>query len=102
MCTFLSVSLIPELAEQHAKDQQDTAAITDDTSDFDSKIIDAAEEAAQSKDSVALYLVDDTKEVVIEESTPEEEILNVIIEEEGDAEGRDESEKSTTAATILG
>ena len=69
---------------------------------MDTTIIDAAEESVQSKNAVALSLTDDTKEVVIEESFPEEEILDVIIEEDGDIEGEDDSKKYTPTATISG
>ena len=71
-------------------------------SDLSTTVADAAEEAAQSKDAVALSLVDDTKEVIMEECFPEEEILDVIIEKDGDIEGGGNSKKYTPTATILG
>ena len=69
---------------------------------MDTTVTDAAEEAAQSKDVVALSLVDDTKEVIMEESFPEEEILDAIIEKDRDLQGVDDSKKYTPTATILG
>ena len=61
-----------KLTEQHIKEQQDTGVVTEEISALGSNISETAEGAAQSKDSVALSLVDDTNELVLQDVMPEE------------------------------
>ena len=61
-----------KLTEQHIKEQQDTDVVTEEISDLGAKILETAEGAAQSKDSVALSLVDDSNELILQDVMPEE------------------------------
>ena len=79
--------------EQHTQEQHDSEAIADDMSNLDTNIIDASDEAVQSKDVCVLSLVDDFQEIIMEKSFPEEEILDAITEEDGVVKERDDSEK---------
>ena len=97
MCTFLSVSLVPEFTEPPTEELQDAEPIADDILDLETKISETSEETVQSKDVVVLCLVDDTKDIVMEESLPEEEILDLNMEK--DIIGKD---KSTIAFTTDG
>ena len=87
--------LLHDFTEQYTEEQQDTTAITGETSVLDTDM-EPSEEVAESKDSVAL---DSTEEVILEECLPEQETLDVTC---GHIEIKDGSEKSTAATTFHG
>ena len=61
-----------KLTEQHIKEQQDTDVVTEEISDLGTNILESVVGAAQSKDSVALSLVDDSNELILQDLVPEE------------------------------
>ena len=61
-----------KLTEQHIKEQQDTDVVTEEISDLGTNILESVVGAAQSNDSVALSLVDDSNELILQDLVPEE------------------------------
>ena len=61
-----------KLTEQHIKEQQDTDVVTEEISDLGTNILESVVGAVQSKDSVALSLVDDSNELILQDLVPEE------------------------------
>ena len=61
-----------KLTEQRTKEQQDTDVVTEEISDLDPNILESAVGAVQSKDCVALSLVDDSNELILQNLLPEE------------------------------
>ena len=61
-----------KLTEQHIKEQQDTDVVTEEISDLGTNILESDVGAVQSKDSVALSLVDDSNELILQDLVPEE------------------------------
>ena len=98
--SFVSEHLLHDITEQYTEEQQDTGEI----SGLDTDILESYEEVAPSKDSVALFLADGTKEVILEECLATEETPDVrsTFEECRDIETKDDSEKSTAATTSYG
>ena len=98
----LSNHLPHDLTEQYTEKQEDTATITGEISGLDTDGLESSEEATRYKDSMILSLADGAKEVIPEECLPEEESLDVTIEEYADIATKDDSEKSTATTTIHG
>ena len=62
----------------------------------------SAQEAAQSKESIPLSLVDDVGEVVVQDSIPDEVIPDVTVENEGEIGRKDNLKISTRDTSIHG
>ena len=93
--------LICKFTEQYTKEQQDTEVITGETSDLDTNVPEPSAEAIRSKDSVALSLLDDVHEILVQDYFPGEVHLDVTVEDDF-VEGKDDSKKSTTLAIVSG
>ena len=85
------------ITEQFTGEQEDrsTVSAVEATSDVDSKALELAEEASQMKDSVPLSPTDDAKEVIVQDSLPEDTSLNATV-----VYGENDQEKAM--ATIPG
>ena len=88
-----------KLLEQYIEEQQDVHTIAEVVSDFDIKDL---ESATESKESVPLSLVDDICEITIQDSIPEEVILDVILEDEKEIEAKDDFKTFAADLTIHG
>ena len=91
-----------KLLEQYTEHQQDVHTITEFVSDFDAKGLESAAEATESRETVPLSLVDDIGEIIIQDSIPEEVILDVILEDEKELEGKDDLKTAAADITIHG
>ena len=91
-----------KLLEQYTEEQKDVHTIAEVVSDFDTKGLESAAEATESKESVPLSLVGDIREIIIQDSIPEEVILHVILEDEKEIEAKDDFKTSAADLTIHG
>ena len=69
---FCILNCVHKLTEQHTKEQQDMGVILEDISNLDTEILESPVGTTQSKDSVALSLVDDSNELISKNLMPEE------------------------------
>ena len=90
-----------KLAEQYTKGQQDTDAIGAETSDLDTDIPEPTLETTQSKESLPLSLIG-VNETIIQDSYPDDFLLEDTVEPTGIIEGKDDSKKSTTVINVPG
>ena len=89
--------------EQHTEVQQDAEFVTGETSVFDATDLESALEITpQSKPSIPFSLVDGTKEVILQESVPEEVTLDTIIEEDTSIELKTDSKEAKLTLNIHG
>ena len=91
-----------KLLEQYTEEQQDAHTITEVVSNLDTKGLESAAEATESKESVPLSLVDDICEIIIQDSIPEEVIFDVILEDEREIEAKDDFKTFAADLTIHG
>ena len=75
-----------KFTEQHTEEQQDTVAIADKVLAIVSNILDSAQKVSASKDSVTLSLIDQTKEVILEEPLQEQVEVDVITKDNANIE----------------
>ena len=92
--------MLCKLIEQYTKEQLDTEATGGETSNLDTKNPESSAEA--TKDSVALSLLDDVREMVVHDSFPEEVHLDDTIEVDVEIEGKDDSKQSVSITDIPG
>ena len=59
-------------------------------------------EATECKDSVALSLLDDDSEIVVQDSFPKEVNVDVTVESDGIIEGTDDLKKAAISITTHG
>ena len=84
---FLFLFLVlNHLLEQITKEEEDLQSSLEEILNLDTKIMEEAEEASQSKESAPLSLVDDVSEVIVQDSIPEDILADTIKIEEKDSE----------------
>ena len=83
--------------------QEDVGFVAGETSIYDSTDLESALEiTSQSKSGVPLSQVDGTKEVIIQESLPEEVNLNTTVEEDKSTELKTDSKEAKPTLNICG
>ena len=97
-----SFYLLCKLTEQYTEELQDRGDINGKTLDLDKKVPELTEEATVSKDSIALSLLDDVDEMVVQESFPEAIDVNVIVEADDITGGKEDSKETTTIINVSG
>ena len=101
---FRALSIILPQIEQHTEEQKHTDAVSEEFSELDTtQVLESAQEATQSKESVPLSLVDDARQIIVEDSIPDGMIPDVTVEdEEGEFGEKDGLKKSTGDIIIQG
>ena len=101
---FNVLSIILPQIEQHTEEQKHTDVVSEEFSELDTtQVLESAQEATQSKESVPLSLVDGAREIIVEDSIPDGMMPAVTVEdEEGEFGGKDGFKKSTSDITIQG
>ena len=101
---FHALSIILLQIEKHTEEQKHTDAVSEEFSELDTtQVLESAQEATQSKESVPLSLVDDARQIIVEDSIPDGMIPDVTVEdEEGEFGDKDGLKKSTGDIIIQG
>ena len=100
---FRALSIILPQIEQHTEEQKDTDAVSEEFSELDTtQVLESAQEATQSKESVSLSLVDDAREIIVEDAIADGMMPVVTVEDEGVFGGKDVLKTSTSDITIQG
>ena len=94
--------VLPQI--EHTEEQEHTDAVSGKLSEMETtQGLESAQEATQSKESVPLSLVDDAREIIVEDSIPGGMIPVITVEdEEGELVGKDGLKTSTSDITIQG
>ena len=103
-CTLYTFSfyLLCKLTEQYTKELHVTEDINRETLDIVQKVPDSNVEAFVSKDTIALSLLDDVNEMVVQDSFPEEINVDVTVEADDGTEGKEDSNQTTTIISVPG
>ena len=95
---FYTLTIILSHVEQHTKEEESTDFVAGEISNLGTKDLESAQEATQNKESLPLSLVDGVVEIVVQDCAPEEVILDVILDDEGEID--EKGDVKTSAANI--
>ena len=97
-----TLTVILPHVEQYTKEQESTDVVAGEISNLETKDLESAQEATQTKESVPLSLVDDVVEIVVQDSVPEEVVLYAILDDEGEIVEKGGMKTSAADITIHG
>ena len=80
---FHTLLIVLPLVEQHIDEQECSDAVSGELSGLETKVLESAEEATQSTESIYLSLVDDLSKIIVGDSAIEELTNDITVEDEG-------------------